>query len=103
MMTCILERFDKVMSEPVEIPNWLLLIYESVQRFNRQSLDRMIMDFVKGCGAVGKTFQVSSTGRNHTKDLIGIKINPEPALVRRESGHGIIAHVSRLTAYLADG
>jgi hypothetical protein len=51
----------------------------------------MAADFVKGCGAVGNTFQVSSTGRSHTKDLLGIKIKPEPALVRRGSGQGIIA------------
>jgi hypothetical protein len=63
----------------------------------------MIRGFVEGCKAVGKTLRARSTGRNHTKDLIGIKINPEPALVRWESGQGIIAHVSRLTAYFFDG
>ena len=87
------------MSEPVKIPNWLLFIYESLPRFNQRSVERMIDGFVRGCGAVGKTFKASSIGYNRTKDLIGIKINPKPALVKRESGHGNIARVSRLVAY----
>jgi hypothetical protein len=97
------ERLDKLMSEPVEIPNWLLFIYESQLRFRQPSVKQMITDFVKGCVAVGKTFQASSTGHHHTKDLIGIRINPEPALVKRESGQGIIARVSRLAAYHVGG
>lgn len=91
------------MSEPVEVEQWILLIYEGMQRFNRQTVRQMITDFVKGCVDVGKTLQASSTGRNHTKDLIGIKINHEPAHVKWESGHGIIAHVSRLATYLFEG
>jgi eukaryotic translation initiation factor 2C len=90
------------MSEPVEVPNWLVIIYESQGRFNPHSVERMIVDFVRGCVAVGKTFQASSTGHHHTKDLIGIRINPKPALKRWESGQGVIAHVSRLAAYLVD-
>ena len=97
------ERLDRIMAEPETVPNWLLIIYESRGRFNPQSAERMIVDFVRGCGAVGKTFQVSSTGHRHTKDLIGIKINPRPALRKWEDGQGIIAHVSRLAAYLIDG
>ena len=94
------ERLDRFMFEPVEIPNWLLLIYENTRHFNQRSARNMITDFVKGCVAVGKTLQVSSTCCcNHTKDLIGIKINAEPALVRWESGQGNnIARVSRLAA-----
>jgi hypothetical protein len=91
------------MSEPVEVPNWLLLVYESAPRFNQRSVEQMISGFVTGCGAVGKTFQASSTGYHYTKDLIGIRINPKPTLMRRESGHGIIARVSRLAACLVDG
>jgi hypothetical protein len=97
------ERLDRLMSEPVEVPNWLLLIYESEPRSRKQYVEHMIADFVRGCGAVGETFQASSPGHHHTKDLIGIKITPKPALVKRESGHGIIARVSRLVAYLVDG
>jgi hypothetical protein len=91
------------MFEPVKIPNWLLFIYESLPRFNQRSVERMIGDFVRGCEAVGKTFKANSTGHNHTKDLIGIKINPKPALVKQENGHGNIARVSRLAAYFVDG
>jgi hypothetical protein len=91
------------MSEPVEIPNWLLLVYQSPHRFDQRSVERMIADFVRGCEAVGKTFKASSTGHNHTKDLIGIRINPKPALVKPESAHGNIAHVSHLAAYFVDG
>ena len=64
--------------------------YGSVPRSNQRSVEQMIADFVRGCRAVGKTFQASSTG-HHPKYLIGIKINLEPALVRRDSGHEIIA------------
>ena len=87
------------MSEPVEIPNWILLIYQNLSRFNQGSVEQMIADFVRGCGAVGKTFKTSSTGHNYTKTLIGIKIKPKPALVKQENAHGNIAHVSRLAAY----
>ena len=76
------ERFDRIMSELVKVPNWLLVIYESRGRFNQQSVEQMIVDFVRECGAVGKTFQASSTGHHHTKDLTGIRINPKPALKR---------------------
>jgi hypothetical protein len=89
------ERFHKRMYEPVEVPNWLLLVYESHNRFNQESVEQIVEDFVKGCEAVGETLQASSTGHNYTKDLIGIKINPEPAFVRREAGQGFIARVSR--------
>jgi hypothetical protein len=96
------ERLDRLMSEPVEVPNWLLLIYESLPRFRPQSVENMITGFVRGCGAVGKAFQASSTDHHHTKDLIGIQINPEPALKKWVSGQGVIARVSRLAAYLVD-
>ena len=92
------ERLDRFMSEPVEIPNWLLIIYESTRHFNQRSARNMITDFVKGCKAVGKMFQASSTCCNHTKDPKGIKINAEPVLVRWADGQGNIAHVSCLTA-----
>jgi hypothetical protein len=91
------------MSEPVEVANWVLIIYESMRHFNRRSAGQMIGSFVDGCVAVGKPLQASSTSRNHIKDEIGIKINSEPALMKWESGQGIIAHVSRLAAYLVDG
>jgi len=97
------ERLDRFMCEPVEVTNWLLLVYESSPRFNPRSVDRMIADFVRACGAVRKTFQANSTCRVQTKDLIGIRIDPKPAVVRRESGQGIIARVSRLAACLVDG
>ena len=97
------ERLDRFMCEPVEVSHWLLLIYESPRRFNPRSVDRMIADFVRACGAVGKIFQANSACRVHTNDLIGIRINPKPAVVRRESGQGIIARVSRLAPYPVDG
>ncbi len=51
-----LERLDRFMSEPVEIPNWLLIVYERWQRSKESSVNRMIADFVQGCVAVGETF-----------------------------------------------
>ncbi|KAI0267569.1 Piwi domain-containing protein [Russula aff. rugulosa BPL654] len=68
---------EKIMSEPVEIPNWLLVIYEGTRRFNQRSVGQMIRSFVEACVAVG------------------IKINPEPALVRWEQGQGNIAQQLR--------
>jgi hypothetical protein len=97
------ERREKILSEPVEIPNWLILIYERLPRFRQGSVENMISGFVRGCRVVGKTFQAGSTGRNHTNDLIGITINPEPVFVRWNSGQGDIADVIRLPAYLVDG
>lgn len=43
------------MFESVEVPNWLLLVYERSQRFNREAVDQMVDGFVRGCVAVGKT------------------------------------------------
>ena len=58
------ERLDRFMFEPVEVPNWLLLIYQSSQRFEQQSVEQIIAGFVrdaellvKTCRAVGKTFK----------------------------------------------
>jgi hypothetical protein len=96
------ERLGRIMAQPEGVPNWLLIIYEGRGRFNVQSAERMIVDFVKGCRAVGKTFQASPTGHRHTKDLIGIEINSKPALKKWEDGQGVIAHVSHLAAYLID-
>jgi len=64
---------DRFLSEPVEVPNWRLLIYESPRRFKQRSVEQMIAGFVRGCGAVGT------------------RINREAALVGRESDQGIIA------------
>lgn len=50
------KRLDRFMSEPVEIPNWFLIVYERWQRSKESSVKQMIADFVKGCVAVGKTF-----------------------------------------------
>ncbi len=61
------ERLEKLMFEAAEVPNWLLIIYEGSLRFTPRAVDQMIADFVRACGAVGKTFQASSTGRSHTK------------------------------------
>lgn len=97
------ERLDRLMFEPVEVPNWLLLIYESSRHFNQRAVEQMITGFVRGCGAVGKTLQASLTGHYHTKNVIGIRISPKPVVRRWESGQGIIARVSRLAAYLIDG
>ena len=58
------DRLEKIMSEPVEIPNWLLVIYEGTRRFNQRSVGQMIRSFVEACVAVGKALQTSSTGRN---------------------------------------
>jgi len=44
---------DRFFSEPVEVSNWLLLIYESSRRFKQRSVEQMIAGFVRGCGAVG--------------------------------------------------
>jgi hypothetical protein len=56
------------MFEAAAVPNWIVLVYERYQRFNRQVADRMITGFVRSCQAVGGTFQASSTAPSHTKD-----------------------------------
>ncbi|KAN0109848.1 argonaute-like protein [Russula decolorans] len=64
---------EKILSEPVEIPNWLILIYERLPRFRQGSVENMISGFVRGCR------------------VVGITINPEPVFVRWNSGQGDIA------------
>lgn len=90
------------MFEPATVEHWIVLIYEGQGRSRQGVVNQMIRNFAEGCKAVGRIFTASCTPSG-TKYLIGITINPQPALVKPESGHGIIADVSRLTAYLADG
>jgi Mid domain of argonaute len=56
------------MFKAVEVPHWVVLIYTGQRRFNDQAVNQMIRDFVKSCKEVGRTFKVSSTDPNHTKD-----------------------------------
>lgn len=90
------------MFEAVSVPNWVVPIYEGQWRFNQQAVNQMITGFVRSCGEVGRTFKASSTNPTILKMLEGITINAQPALVRWESGQGIIGRVRYLVAYFVD-
>ncbi|KAH9992239.1 Piwi domain-containing protein [Russula compacta] len=68
---------DRRLYRAAEIPNWVLLIYENQRRSRREVVNRLATDFVRGCEAVG------------------IHANPEPAVVRWESGQGNIGRQLR--------
>jgi hypothetical protein len=55
------------MFEAAAVPNWVVLVYEGSQRFNDQVIDRTITGFVRGCQAVGGSFQASSAAPSHSK------------------------------------
>lgn len=54
-------RLHKHMFNPVNIPNWIVLIYESQQRFDGEVARQMIAALVKACEAVGRDMHVIST------------------------------------------
>ncbi|KAI9467034.1 argonaute-like protein [Lactarius psammicola] len=68
---------DRRMFSPSSVPTWMIIIYERQQRFNDQVANQMASDLVKGCEAVG------------------ISINPQPALIKWESGQGNIGQQLR--------
>ncbi|KAH9992243.1 argonaute-like protein [Russula compacta] len=70
---------DKYMYRPAAIPNWVLLIYENQRRFSlrREVATQLATDFVRGC------------------ETVGIRANPEPAVVRWESGQGNVGRQLR--------
>ena len=60
------------MFKSVEVPNWVLLVYERQQRFRPETARQMIADLVKACKEVGRAIYARSTtsailnpGRNH--------------------------------------
>jgi len=55
------------MFKPAEVPNWIVVIYERVQRFNDETTRRMITSLVRGCEAVGTITQGSPTATSRTE------------------------------------
>ena len=93
-------RIDKLMYNPAEVPQWVVLIYERRNRFRDDVARKTIADLVKACEAVGTVVKASSTTISYTESLVGITINQEPALVRWESGQADISRVRHLATYL---
>ncbi|SRR5216684_4167292 len=84
------------MFESVEIPNWLVIVYERSQRFNRYSVDQMIGGFVRGCEAVGKTLQASLAAAR----LKSIRHQNQSQAGVHEIGIGPTEHWSCESSYL---
>ena len=55
------------MFKAVEVPHWVVLVYEGQRRFNGQAVNQMITGLVGSCRDVGRTFKASSTDSNHAK------------------------------------
>jgi eukaryotic translation initiation factor 2C len=68
---------DKRMFSPSNIAHWMIVVYERQQRFNEQVAKQMANDLVRAC------------------DAVGISINPEPAIIKWESGQGNIGQQLR--------
>jgi hypothetical protein len=52
-----IRRIDKLMYQPVDFPNWMVIIYERQPRFNSHAANEMIRGFVNGCHAVGRIIE----------------------------------------------
>lgn len=66
------------MFKSVEVPNWVVLIYERQQRFRPETARQMIADLVKACKEVGRAIHARSTvavilnpGRDHHQSPAG--------------------------------
>ncbi|KAH9006800.1 argonaute-like protein [Lactarius hatsudake] len=68
---------DKRMFTPTNVANWMIVVYERQQRFNDQVANQMASDLVRAC------------------EVVGISINPQPALIKWESGQGNIGQQLR--------
>ncbi|KAH9045384.1 argonaute-like protein [Lactarius pseudohatsudake] len=68
---------DKRMFTPSNVANWMIIIYERHQLFGDQVANQVASDLVRACEAVG------------------ISINPQPALIKWESGQGNISEQLR--------
>ena len=85
------------MFSPSKVAHWMIIIYERQQRFNDQVANQMAHDLVKGCEAVGTVARDElAICLPHLDLIIGITINPQPALIKWESGQGNIGQVCRL-------
>ena len=62
-----LRRLDRKMFKSVEVPNWVVLIYERQHRFRQDTLRQVVTELVKACVAVGKAIQPISTVKSRTK------------------------------------
>ena len=82
------------MFSPSNVAHWMIVIYERQQRFNEQVANQMANDLVRGCEAVGTVTQ-NERGicPPHLDHMIGISINPQPAIIKWESGQGNIGQV----------
>jgi hypothetical protein len=41
------------MLQASQVPNWMVIVYEHQQRFNKQTANQVATDLVKACEAVG--------------------------------------------------
>ena len=97
LMTSFFGRMEKRMFSPSKVAHWMIIIYERQQRFNDQVANQMAHDLVKGCEAVGTVARDElAICLPHLDLIIGITINPQPALIKWESGQGNIGQVCRL-------
>jgi hypothetical protein len=81
------------MLTPSRVAQWMVIIYERQQRFNEQTANQMANDLVQACEAVGTTTSCRLSDHPAHPNLIGITINPRPALIKWESGQGNIGQV----------
>lgn len=103
-LTTPYRRIDKRMFTPSEVPNWMIIIYERPQRFSEQVANQLATDLVTGCEAVGAVTQIGAPWSPFNAIFIGIHINARPALIKWESGQGIISQVCHFVAgFFKDG
>jgi eukaryotic translation initiation factor 2C len=60
-------RLDRLLFRAVEVPNWVVLIYERQQRFRPEVARRMIRDLANACESFGRVFRARSTATARTK------------------------------------
>jgi hypothetical protein len=60
-------RLDRLMFKAVEVPNWVVLIYERQQRFRPEVARRTMRDLVDACVSFGRAFRARSTATARTE------------------------------------
>jgi len=91
-------RIDKHFFKPVEIPRWIVVVYERLQRFPMNAAQKLIFGLVGSCHAVGKCFPSDILIR--LSHVVGIKVLDPNPIVKWENGQGRIGDVCPIRVHV---
>lgn len=88
-------RVDKKFYRAAELRKWVVVIYETQQRFNAAAADRLVKDLVRGARARGMdTIYLLVHEMKVFKRLTGMAVLMEQPLIKWCNGQGNIAQVT---------